>query len=235
MANYTEGLIRFIYRQWKKSQGLKAGAHPSEEDLACFLEGRLSAESKKEIQKHLLGCDICAEYLAVGLKGCLYLSQDVPEQLLEKVEKLLGQPARENLLEIFLKLKDKAIEIIRTSGDVLVGQELVPAPVLRSRKINDFKEGICVLKDLRKIRVLAKILNKNTESFNLTVTIKDRQGKKTADNLRITLVRDGVELESYIADSAGSSFFENLLPGNYLVEISQEGQSEAALDLRVRA
>lgn len=235
MADYLEKITRIIYRDWKRSRSFKAKAHPSEEDLVCFLEGKFSVQDKETIQKHLLSCDICAEYLSAQLKIQPNLTLDVPGQLLEKVKKLLGQGNAENLLEIFLKLKDKAMEIIQTTGDVLVGQELVPAPVLRSRKIDEFKEEVSILKDLRQIRILAKIQNKDTKSFNLTITVKDKKSQKASRGLRITLIKGGVELESYITDSSGSSFFENILPGNYSVEVSREDQKEAVIDLKVQA
>ncbi len=235
MDNNLEKITKIIYRQWKSGQSFKGKKHPSEEDLVCFLEGKFSVQDKEAVQKHLLSCDICAEYLSIQLKIQPHLTLDVPGQLLEKVKKLLGQDPVENLLEIFLKLKDKAMEIIQTTGDVLVGQELVPAPVLRSRKIDEFKEEVSILKDLRQIRILAKIQNKDTKSFNLTITVKDKQSQKVGKNLRITLVKDGIELESYITDSAGSSFFENILPGNYSVEVSREDQKEAVIDLQVKA
>jgi len=234
MVNYLEKITKIIYRQRKRGRSFKGKGHPSEEDLACFLEGKFSVQDKETVQKHLLSCDICAEYLSIQLKIQPHLSLDVPGQLLEKIKRLLRQDTVENLLEIFLKLKDKALEIIQTTGDVLVGQELVPAPVLRGRKIDEFKEEVSILKDLRQIRILAKIQNNGTKSFNLTITIKDKQTQKVGKNLRITLLRGGIELESYITDSAGSSFFENILPGNYSVEVSREDQKEAVIELKVQ-
>ena len=116
---------------------------------------------------------------------------------------------------------------------MLVGQELVPAPILRSRRINEFKEEVSILKDLQQIRVTAKIQNKNTKSFNLTITVRDKLSQKIHKDLRITLIKDGIELESYMIDS-GSSFFENILPGEYLVEVSRLEQKIAVIDLKVK-
>jgi hypothetical protein len=75
------------------------------------------------------------------------LSKDVPVYLLERVRRLvLGGM---DILEILLNLKERAWEIIQAGGDVLVGQELVPAPVLRSRQIDNFKDSLSIIKDLR--------------------------------------------------------------------------------------
>jgi hypothetical protein len=233
MINYFEKITKLIYREWKTGHHFNDRNHLDEEILACFLEDKLSWSEKKLIYEHLLSCDSCAEYLSIQLKIQAHLSLDVPVALLERVKKLVSQGTRENLLEIFINLKEKALEIIQTTGDVLLDQELVPAPVLRSRKINEFKEEVSILKDLQQIRVMAKIQNKTTKSFNLTITVKDKQIPKVDKNLRMALIKDGLELESYVNDS-GSSFFENILPGNYLVEISRQGERMAVIDLKVK-
>lgn len=235
MLNNFEKITRIIYGERKAALSFKGQNHPDAENLASFLEDKLSLPDKKLVQEHLLSCELCAEYLSAQLKIKPHLSLDVPARLLEKVEKLVGRQIGENLLEIFIHLKEKALEIVQTTGDVLLGQELVPAPVLRSRKINEFKEEVTILKDCQQVRVMAKIQNKSIQSFNLTVTVKDKQSQKIYKNIRVTLMRDGIELESYIIDSAGSSFFENILPGNYVVEVTREDQKEAIIDLKVKA
>jgi hypothetical protein len=245
MFSNFEKIARFIYRQRKSSLKMSSQEHPDEESLACFAEGKLGSPEMELIQKHLLNCDLCAEYLSTQLKIEAHLSKEVPLALLDKVKRIISSDLGGNLFEIFIKLKGKALEIIQTSGDVLVGQELIPAPVLRSRQINEFKEEVSILKDLREIRVMAKIQNKSTKSFDLTITVKDKwprghglasngQSHKADKNLRVTLLKDKLELESYIAD-AGSSLFENISPGDYTVEITQEDRKVAVVDLKVKA
>ncbi|MFA5093427.1 MAG: zf-HC2 domain-containing protein [Candidatus Omnitrophota bacterium] len=235
MLNYFEKICRIIYRERKKAKSLLLKYHPDEESLASFLDQQLSEKENDQLLKHLLICDRCAEYVSVQLKIQTHLSREIPVALLEKIKKMVNQSFDNNLLEIFIKLKAKALEIMQTTGDVLVGQELIPAPVLRSRKIDEFKEEVSILKDLHQIRVLAKIQNKNTQSFNLTINVKEKIGQKTCKDLRVTLVKDGIELESYLSDSLGNTFFENILPGDYRVEVSRQDQKEAVIDLKVKA
>jgi len=248
MFNNFEKIVRTIYRERKTKLPFMGQDHPSDESLACFLEDKLPVKEKNTVRKHLLNCAVCAECLSVQLKIQPHLSLDVPVPLLEKVKKMVSLQVGENLLEIFLKLKEQALEIIQTTGDVLLGQELVPAPVLRSRKINEFKEELSILKDFQQIRVRVKIQNKSTKNFNLVITVTDKQShwaeahglasasqsRKNDLDLRVTLLKDGLELESYINDS-GSSFFENIPPGDYIVEVSRQGQIEAVIDLKVKA
>lgn len=234
MLSHYEKIIRFIYREWKGDGCLVNNEHPTEEALVCFLEDKLTQTDKDLIQRHLLKCDICAEYLSTQFKIEPHLSKDVPASLLERVGKMVGNDVKGDVFEIFLRLKEKAWEIIQTSGDVLVDQELIPAPVLRSRQINEFKEELSILKDLQEVRVLAKVESKNGRVFNLVITIKNKQGQQVNKDLRTTLIKDEVELESYIS-GAGSSIFENILPGSYRVEVTQETRLLAVIDLKVKA
>jgi len=234
MINYFERVAKLIYKEWKVTNRPTPKEHPDEQDLSCFLDDKLSLLNKNLIQEHLLSCDVCLEYVSTQLKIQTHLSLDVPPALLEKIKRIVSQDTHENLLEVFIRLKEKALEIIQTSGDVLLGQELVPAPVLRSRKINEFKEEVSILKDLQQIRVLAKIQNRSAKSFNLTITVKDKQTQKIDKNLRITLIQDGLELESYINES-GSSFFENIPLGDYIVEVIRQEERLAVIDLKVNA
>lgn len=234
MFNHFEKICRIIYRERKDSQRVMIKNHPDDEILADFADQRLTESDKDQIIKHLLVCDRCAEYLSTQLKISTHKSIEVPSALLDKIKQLLNQSITDSLFEIFIKLKDKALEIIQTTGGVLVGQELVPAPVLRSRKIDEFKEEISILKDFSRVRVLAKIQNKGIKSFNLTVNIQENKEQQIRPYLRATLMKDEVELESYLVDPAGNCVFENILPGNYLVRVSCLEQTEAVINLKVK-
>jgi len=235
MFSNFERIVKVIYREWKTSVvGTLDKEHPSEEVLACFLEDKLSQADKDLTQSHLLRCNKCAEYLSVQLRIEPHLSKDVPVSLLEKVKRILGSGIKDNIFEIALRLKDKAWEIIQTSGDVLVDQELIPAPVLRSRQINEFKEEVNILKDLHEFRILARLEIKSNKDFSLMIKVKDKQGRRINKSLRVTLIKNEVELESYISDT-GNSVFENILPGDYRVEITQKAYLAAVIDLKVKA
>ena len=233
MLNYFEKITKIIYREWKRSGRFMAKGHPNEEDLACFLEDKLAGADKLLIEKHLVNCDSCAEYMGVQLKMQPGLVKDLPDALLEKVRKLVISETKTGLFEIFLKLKEKAIEIIQTSGDVLVGQELIPAPVLRSRQIKDFGEEVTILKDLQKIRIEAKLKNNNAKSFNLTVSIRDKQSQKLIKDLRVALLKDNLELESYASDCA-SVVFKDILPGSYTVEVALKDEKIVVVEINVK-
>lgn len=235
MQDKTEKLIRLLYRKWSRGAHEGQESHPDEEDLACFLDGRLSEDEQERIKAHILHCDTCTEAVALSLEIDPPEAARLPEELLSRVKELgAAQSDAISVLEIILRLKEKVLEVINTTGDVLVGQELVPAPVLRSRAIRNFKDEINILKNFQDIRVEVKIEQRGRGIFGLTVVIKDKLSQKVVKDLRVTLIRDGVELESYIGDS-GKVIFEHVLLGKYTVEICAVDSRLASILLEVKA
>lgn len=233
MNGGLERLVKIVYGKWKQDS-LRAGKeHPDEESLACLLEGRLTPQEAEQVKLHLLSCEDCAESFAIQLGLETKEGFDVPQELLERVKDLLKQDPATPVLEILLRLKEKALELIHATGDVLVGQELVPEPVLRSRSIKDFKDEVTVMKDFQDIRVEAKIENKGLGAFNLIVMVKQKQTQQIMKDLRVTLIKEDLELESYLTGS-GSVTFEHVLLGKYTVEISTIDSKLASILLDIK-
>jgi hypothetical protein len=232
MQDKLERLIKEVYKKWRLTQPIPKDEHPDEETLACFLENRLSGKDSERIKVHIVACDVCSEIISACLSLKETQARDVPEEVLERVKDLIKED-KSLILEIFLKLKEKALEILNTTGDVLVGQEFVPAPVLRSRSIKDFKDEINIIKDFKDIRVEAKIENKAGKAFNLIINVKQKETQEIIKDLRVTLIRDDLELESYLTD-AGAVTFEHVLWGKYKVEISSPENKLASILLDVK-
>lgn len=236
MQDKIERILKIIYKRWKSKYSRDAMAHPDEEDMACFAEGRLSAEESRIIKEHLIACEICAEAFAVQAR--LKLTEDklipVPDKLIEDAKNMMGQKDKPAVLEIILRLREKALELLQTTGDVLVGQELVPAQLLRSRQIKDFKDEVTILKDFKDARVEIKIENKAAKTFTLIVVVREKQNLQVIKDLRVTLIKDELELESYLSDS-GRVTFEHVLLGKYTIQISTlDNQTyQVLLDIRV--
>jgi hypothetical protein len=233
MPNQLEKIIKVAYKKWK-SEHLKADSvHPDEETWACFLEGRLTQEENERIKTHLISCDSCAEVLVTQVRLKPQPVKGLPEELLERVKNLVGAEDKLSVVEIVIMLKEKALEILSTTGDVLVGQEFVPAPVLRSRQLKEFKDEVTILKDFKDIRVEVKIENKQAQAFDLIVFVKDKQTQRIIKDLRVTLLKDDLELESYLTTS-DKVIFEHTLAGKYIVEISNIENKIASILLDIR-
>jgi len=234
MQENLEKLIKIVYENWKFDQPKIEELHPDEETFACFLTGKLPPKETARIRAHLIGCERCAEVFAVSSKLEVVENQLAPKQLVQEAKRLIEEQVSLAILEICLKFKEKALEILNTSGDILVGQEFIPAPVLRGRKAKDFKDEVTILKDFKDIRVEVKIENKVGEVFDLTVLVQEKESQKVIKDLRVTLLREAIELESYLNDP-GKVIFENVLLGKYTVEISTLKSKLASVLLEIKA
>lgn len=234
MKHKLEDLIRIAYHSWKDGLGKIDNVHISEEELACLIEGRLSAEEAQNIEQHLLCCDTCMRLFALSIELQKIEPKEVPQALLERVKKLTQDSINgEGLLEIVLRLKGRMFELLSSTGDILVGDEFLPVPVLRSRSIRDFRDRVIILKDLKDIRIEIKVESKRDEEFNLHVLVKEKYSQKPLKDVRISLSRDDQELESYVVD-AGSIIFEHLLAGRYNVAISRPDADIVSVTVEIK-
>lgn len=226
MSEELQNLIKTVYQDWKSKQPDREETHPDEETIASFLENKLSPQENIGLKNHITSCQRCAEILAIGIRS-EKLEKEVPKELLEKTRKMVFEIFRSYILEIVLQLKEKTLEIINTTGDVLLGQELVPAAVLRSRQIKVFKDEINVLKDFKDILIEVKIESRDNQTFNLTIAVKAKQTQDIIKDVRMSLFKENRELESYLSDS-GKVTFEHILLGKYTVDISSPTRDKLA-------
>ncbi|MFH1397342.1 MAG: hypothetical protein ABIH27_02155 [Candidatus Omnitrophota bacterium] len=234
MPEKIERLIKLVYRRSKPFWPGKASSHPNEEDMACFFEDRLSPEEKERIQEHMLFCDTCMENLALQLRLDPAKEEKVPLGLLKQAKDLIGRELNNTVLEVILKLKDQAIEVLNSTGDILWKGELIPLPILRGRLVKDFKDEVTIFKNFKDKTVEVKIENIQGRAFKLNIRAWDKFKRKIIKDLRITLLKDDLELESYHTDSGGV-IFEHVQLGKYKVEIHTPDQliSSIILDIKV--
>lgn len=224
MSVDREQIYKFIYRAWKKKMVSGGVAHPDEEQLACFIEHKLSEEQSRALKTHLLSCSICASCVSTAIRTKEMGQLALPQGLLEKSRQLLGLNDQASFLELILSFSQGIWQIIRGNADILLGQEFIPVSVLRSRKVNDFKERLTILKDFEQLRVEIRLRGKERKRFGLEMAIKDKKTQKPLENLRAALIKDDLELESYPCDS-GRVTFDDILAGKYRIEIrSFEGK-----------
>lgn len=233
MENRLERLIGIVFKEWKADCLKSCKGHLKEEDIACFVEGKLPKEECEDLMEHLLVCEYCSDVVSIQARLTAVETKSPSEELVAQIKDMAPPENKPLFLEIFLKLKEKMLEIVNTNGDILVDSELVPAPVLRSRKIKDFKDGVTILKDFKSIRVGVRIEKREAKIFDLNISVKQRQGDKIVPGLRITLLRGSLELESYLTDS-GSVSFEHVRLGRYAVEVTTLKEKVATIQLDLK-
>ena len=233
MSKELEKLIKVVYDKWKAKLPSEQGAHPDEEDFLAFVQNQLPPQQTSRIKNHILSCDSCSQILAVSIKLQSVQELEAPEKLLDQSRELINKAISVRVLEIMLQVKEKMLNLINTSGDVRVGQELIPAAVLRSRKISDFKDEVTILKDFGDIRLEAKITAKESNNFDLLVIIRNKQSQEIIKDLRVSLIKGDLELESYLAES-GKVVFEHVSLGKYTVEISSPMDNVASILIDIK-
>ncbi len=232
MQDRKDRIIQGVYREWKNSH-LVSGGHLDENEFACLLENKLPKEDSMRIKKHILSCNVCAEKLALQIKLGNVVDEEVPLELMDKVKQAVYKNIGVYVLEILLKLKDNIFEVLNVTGDIVVGQELLPAAVLRSRNISNFKDEIIIFKDFKDIRAEIKIENKAGKAFDLTAIIKKKDTQEVLKDLRISLFREGAELESLLTES-GKVTFSHISYGNYVVEIVSLSEKVASIVIDIK-
>jgi DNA-directed RNA polymerase subunit RPC12/RpoP len=221
MEEKLEKLIAAVYREWREKQRLDASAHPDEELTGLLVDDKLEPPERAAILEHVVRCRQCSERIAVQLRNTGE-EQEVPAALIEKVKKSIALEMGNYFLEIMLRVKERMLEIVHTTGDVLVGQEFVPAAVLRGRSISDFKD----------IRVEIKIESREGSGFDATIVVRDKGTQGLIKDARIILLKDGAELESYVSDP-GRVRFEHVPFGMYRIEAVYSGEPSAVIVLEI--
>lgn len=234
MEDKTEKLIKAVYKAYKANSTAKEEKHPDEETLACFIGNLLNPDETKAIKEHLIHCNFCAQALAARIKITKPIKTHIPKDLILKITDLAENQQELPGLNIILSIKDKIFELLDTNGDILVGQELMPAPLARSRQIKEFKNEITILKDFNGIRIEVKIENKSQNLNNLSIAVKNKQTSQLIKDLRIALLKNDLELESYVTD-INKVVFDQILTGQYSIKIFESNKKLGAISLEIKA
>jgi hypothetical protein len=233
MRGKTRAFIKSVYRMWKTSSFDPVQAHPDAALVVCFLEGRLSQQESREFKRHIVLCETCAERLAVSVSLSEPGNIAVAAGLLQALKKRLSERISENILEIDLLLKDRALELLNTTGEIFPGEEIIPDAVFRAGKPVEFRGQLIVCNDFKDVRIELRIENKHNRHARVSVLLKDRPDRRPVRNdSRVTLAREGIELESYCIDS-GRACFEDVAPGSYTVAISIDNKVIASVFLKM--
>lgn len=232
MENRPEETIKKIYKSWMRDQPKAQENHIGEEDIALLCDNKASRSSKNKIFEHILSCGECANKVAHSARLKTIEMLDVPLEVTQKAKDLLDDQSGQGILKIALKLKEGFLEIVSATGSVLVGQELMPVSVLRGRGFNASNDKITVVKVFPRAQVEINVLSGATGKFNIQVDVKKKNTPLKIKDLRITLLKHGIELESYHTDS-GKAVFEQVSPGQYHIEISSVKYNLASVLLNV--
>lgn len=228
-----EHLIKKALRQDKGFEKTQ-GACLSEEQIACFLEGKLSTTERGEVDDHVLSCRKCGDILRDQMVILKAVSQEqqlsVPEAVIERAKGLVTEEAGPNILDIVLTIKETALEILRTTGDILRGPEPIPLYALRGQEKGKDTDQVRVVKNFQEVLADIQIEKKKSRSTDLTIRVTEKTTKKKAQGIRVSLVKDNREIESRNVEG-GKAKFEEVKAGNYKVILVKEDKKIGIITL----
>lgn len=210
----------------------------SEEDITCFIDNKMEEAEMEELCAHILSCKKCADDLrdhflvirSIEGKGLL----DTPTELIESAQSLVDEEVGQNILDIVLNFKERAIELVRTTGEALMEQQLVPVPVLRNTVENkELQNEIKIVKTFGNILTEVNIEKKRSDLANIVIRVTKKTTNKKAEGLRISLVKNDRELESFLAEE-GKVKFEEIKPNNYRVLITKDNKKLGLVNISIK-
>ena len=218
MDSSIEKVIKLIYQKFRQRFAASRLDCPDEETIVCFCEGKLSKEAREDFKKHILKCERCAQIVSLYTLD-ITPEHSVPEYLLKKAKDIIDTAAP-HLLEIKIVIKKKFLELVSTNGDVILDNQILPLPVLRSRQIEDSREEVEIVKEFKDSIININIEKKDNSRVKLIIKIYDKNTSLPVEGFRISLFKKEVELESYLVDS-GKVIFDKVDLGIYDLQVFQ--------------
>ena len=189
---------------------------PNEETLAVFLSGDLPRDARDEVEVHLAQCSSCIEDLVAACKsGELAGIETVPQRLIESAMRLVKE--REMLFNLVVRLARGSIELIRTSGRLM----LSPSPVLRGEVRPAEANSLQVEQEVGRFRIAVELDLSEAGMCQVVANVREETGE-LAEGVRLSLSSGDREQASFLT-RAGTVVFDRIAPGEYSIAVSESG------------
>ena len=194
----------------------------TDEIIACLAEGLLKGDDLKIAESHIAKCPLCMD-LFEAQKACVQERQQgafdyAPAALIKRAQELVPQEQYCGFLDIALSFKERILEVIKTTGEIL--PSFNTAFAIRG---DQDAHSVSVIREIfNDIQILVEVSRQADQTFRVVLKSIDQQTQVPVDDLRITLFHGEVELESYVALN-GRVVFESLLENDYSIRISRMG------------
>lgn len=241
VMNNIEEIIKQAYKKLKERKIAPVGNCLSDEEMSCFIDNVLDKQEKGKFLAHIISCNKCAQNLkdhysiikAVKNKGVL----ETPEQLVREIEDLVYGETRQNVLDIVLEFKEKAIQIIKTTGEIIqesLGPQPAPAYAFRAPQKETEGKEIRVSKEFNNLVVDVEIERQKPELANIIVRLTDKTSKKRATGFRVSLIKGDRELESSLIEE-GKVKFEEIKLNDYKIYLMKDNKQIGVINISIKA
>ena len=237
-----EEIIKQAYKTMKEQRkDSPVGGCLSEQEMAGFIDNTLNKSEKQRFLTHIVSCKKCAQSLkehyaimqAMHKKGLL----EVPGALVQKAKDLVAEEIKESVLDVVLEFKEKVIQIVNTTGDILRGpleSKLAPAYAFRTHKKEEGVKEIRVSKDIGILIVDVEVERQKPELANIVVRLTDKVSKKRATGVRVSLIKGDRELESSLTEQ-GKVKFEEIKLNTYKINLIKDDKQIGVINISIKA
>ena len=201
-----------------------------EEQLEEYYQGILSKPEREKLDQHLVDCQFCYDRLLILDEVAAGEQVEIPQKLVAKTKQLVsGNSGR--ILEIVLMATQKAIRIIKNTGDLIA-----PAPILQpargqENKINQDQvyDSVTISKEFEELKLDIQIECVN-DSYKVILNASDPINHTPLTGTRLALFSDDRELSS--VEESEAIFYLKLR--KYLIKVlfADRDLGEIRLDLR---
>lgn len=234
--NKLEDLLKQAFTTKKWVVNPRFGKCLDDVAIACVVENKISKREEDKISNHIVHCRSCTEKLSAYLLTARDIAKEgevgVPSFLIERVQNLVAQKATmSDVLDIILEIKEKALELIQTTGDLLLGSQ--PALALRSKDESESKNSIHVMKSFDNFNADVEIDKRVSNSTDLILRLTEKESNKRAEDIRVSLLRNNREIESQILQG-GKAKFEDIRPDIYKVVLMKDDKEIGIINVTMR-
>ena len=206
--------------------------------FAAYLEGSLTDAERKSAEKHLAGCRACREELVTSLDRLSIVAQSLhstPAHLLARAMELgnaVGPKSRqaeeeENLLEIVVRSVKDSLELVWTSGQLVLAPPALPVRRARNRAETRTLE---VEKKMGRFGVVVEM--EQVEDGLCQIIVRVKEGPKHAEGIRVTLLSGSREQASFVT-RRGEVLFDRIPLRAYQLAIYEAGSPVGKIRLNV--
>ncbi len=220
-----EKLLKMAYQKVASQfKGKPVGECLTEESIACFFDGKLLGEELNMFNEHILSCKKCATTLKYNIAISRTMKEEVsvPPHLENLAKSLISEEVGANVLDVVLNFTSKSIELIRTTGSILIGPELVPVHAFRSSGENDkLPNEVKVTKTLSDVIAEIGVEKQRPDLANIVVRLTEKETNKKAKEIRVSLMKGDRELQSSLIED-GKVKFEEVKANDYKIYLTKD-------------
>ena len=206
--------------------------------FATYLEGSLPEAERRSVEGHLAGCQACREELASSLDRLSIVAESLhstPTHLLARAMELVnavGPESRQaeeeaNLLEIVVRSVKDSLELVWTSGQLVLAPPALPVRRARNRAETRTLE---VEKKMGRFGVVVEMEQVDDGLCQIIVRVKE--GPKHAEGIRVTLLSGSREQASFVT-RRGEVLFDRIPLRAYQLAIYEAGSPVGKIRLNV--